>query len=157
MKRIFAWLLFAGMLLPAVAAAQHIALGEKVPDLKSVEWHQGRVPEPAQMVYVEFFHSSAKAAVRSLDHLAALSEQLGKRLTVVVIAQERPEQVMPLVGEHLKGRMYVGFDPEGKLFAAYGVTYLPFGVLTDGRSRALWMGNTLQLDRETIVEAGSAR
>lgn len=157
MKKILLLALLAWALVPAPAAAQHIALGEKVPDMKNITWHRGREPQQAPMRYVEFFHSSARTAVRSLEHLAALSERTGKRLTVVVIAQESPDKVMPLIGQRLTGRMAVGFDPEGRLFAAYGVSYLPFGVLTDSRGRALWMGNTLQLDEETLAEAGGAR
>ena len=41
--------------------------------------------------------------------------------------------------------MGVGFDASGRSFSNFGVAYLPFGVLTDAKNRALWMGNSLQL------------
>ena len=37
-----------------------------------------------------------------------------------------------------------------KGFTAFGVTYVPFGVLTDAKNRAVWMGNSLQFNEKLI-------
>ena len=39
-----------------------------------------------------------------------------------------------------------------KAFTAFGVTYVPFGVLTDARNRATWMGNSLQFNEKLIEQ-----
>lgn len=147
-----ALLLTLGLALPALS--QNIALGEKVPEIRSLQWHEGRQPAAAPLTYVEFFHTAGKSSLRSLERLAEISRRQGKRLAVVVVSSESPEKTMALIGDLLTPHMYPGFDPEGAVFKAYGVSYLPFGVLVDARSRALWMGNTLQLDQRTIDSGG---
>ena len=41
----------------------------------------------------------------------------------------------------------------GRIFSAFNVQYVPFGVLVDSRNRALWMGNSLQLTPEIIEKS----
>ena len=36
---------------------------------------------------------------------------------------------------------------------AFGVSYLPFGVLTDAKNRTLWMGNSLQINEKLIEQS----
>ena len=40
-----------------------------------------------------------------------------------------------------------------KSFTAFGVSYLPFGVLTDAKNRTLWMGNSLQINEKLIEQS----
>ena len=44
-------------------------------------------------------------------------------------------------------------DTGGRIFSAFNVQYVPFGVLVDSRNRALWMGNSLQLTPEIIEKS----
>lgn len=127
------------------AQAQNIALGERVPELKISGWLEGRQPISAPMTYIEFFHSSNKEGVRSLEQLKATAEKLGGRLRIVIVAQENEEKIAAILIPFVSPQMGVGFDPSGKTFTNFGVSYLPFGVLTDAKNRALWMGNSLQL------------
>ena len=42
----------------------------------------------------------------------------------------------------------VALDQGGRGFAAFGVSYRPFGVLVNARKRTLWMGNSLQMNKQ---------
>ncbi len=127
------------------AQAQRIALGERVPELKISGWLEGRQPAAAPLTYIEFFHSSNKEGIRSLDRLTAAAAELNGRLRIVIVAQESEDKVAAILLPYVSERTGVGFDPSGRSFSNFGITYLPFGVLTDAKNRALWMGNSLQL------------
>lgn len=151
MKRILLILLAMAALLPA--RSQNIALGERAPEIKIQKWLDGREPAEAPMTYVEFYHSSSKASTASLERLRKLSAELGDELRIIVLAHEPEKKIAPQLTPFLTKHLGVGFDPNGKLFAAYGVSYIPFGVLLGPRGRALWMGNTLQLTPEIIEKS----
>lgn len=138
------------LLFRAAAPAQNIALDERAPEPKVQSWLDDREPAEAPLTYVEFFHSSSKASLASVEHLRQLSEQAGDRLRIVILVREPEEKIAPLLSPCLSGRIGVGFDPAGRNFSAYGVSYVPFGVLLGARNRALWMGNTLQLTSRII-------
>ena len=144
-------ILLLALLAPAAeAGAQNIALGERVPELKIQTWLDNRQPEPAPTTYIEFFHTSNQSGTASLDHLEKLSRRQGTDLRIVVVAQEPKEKIARLLDPYLSPRICVALDPDGRIFRAFGVSYVPFGVLVDERNRALWMGNTLQLTPEII-------
>lgn len=132
------------------ALAQNIALDERAPEPRIQSWLDDREPAPAPLTYIEFFHSSNKSSQASLDRLQELSAEYGDRLRIIVVVHEPREKVAQLLAPRISDRLGVGFDPAGRNFAAYGVTYVPFGVLLGPRNRALWMGNTLQLTPEII-------
>ena len=60
--------------------------------------------------------------------------------------------VAPLLRPYLSERISVGLNAE-KSFTAFGVSYLPFGVLTDAKNRTLWMGNSLQINEKLIEQS----
>lgn len=152
MKRIIPLLLLA-LAVPAFGAAQRIALGERTPEVRPAAWLGGQQPQGADMTYVEFFAESNPACRTSLERLKELTSKLGTKLRVIVVAREKEERLAPLIAPCLSPRFVVALDPEGKVFAAYGVSYVPFGVLTDARGRALWMGNSLQMTEQVIEQS----
>ena len=133
------WLLAAGFA-SAGATAQNIALGERVPELKIQTWLDNRQPEPAPTTYIEFFHSTNPACKTSLERLKEL------------VTKEDPAKIAPLLRPYLSERISVGLNAE-KSFTAFGVSYLPFGVLTDAKNRTLWMGNSLQINEKLIEQS----
>lgn len=151
MKKILLILLATAALSPAWS--QNIALGERAPEIKIQKWLDGREPAEAPMTYVEFYHSSNRASTSSIERLRKLSEELGDGLRVVILVREPERKIAQQLAPYLSPHLGVGFDPNGKLFAAYGVSYVPFGVLLGPRGRALWMGNTLQLTPEIIEKS----
>ena len=132
-KVLLIWLLAAGFA-SAGATAQNIALGERVPELKIQTWLDNRQPEPAPTTYIEFFHSTNPACKTSLERL------------------KDPAKRAPLLRPYLSERISVGLNAE-KSFTAFGVSYLPFGVLTDAKNRTLWMGNSLQINEKLIEQS----
>lgn len=153
MKRTILLLLAAWTLGTATASGQNIALGERAPELKIQTWLADRRPADAPMTYVEFFHSASRNSLAAVQHLQKISEQTGDRLRIVVVVHEPAEKVAPLLTPSLSERLGAGFDTNGRLFAAYDVSYVPFGVLLGPRNRVLWMGNTLQLTPEIIEQS----
>lgn len=131
----------AAMAFGAAASGQEIALGERVPEFRIAAWLDDRQPEAAPLTYIEFFHSSSPAGVKSLE-----------RLRIVVVTREQHEKVARMLRPYLSERIGVALDA-ARGFELFGVRYVPFGVLTDRRNRALWMGNTLQFDEETIQQS----
>lgn len=150
-KVLLIWLLAAGFA-SAGATAQNIALGERVPELKAQAWLDDRQPAPAPMTYIEFFHSTNPACKTSLERLKELTGKLGTKLRVIVVTKEDAEKIAPLLRPYLSERLTVVLNAE-KNFTAFGVTYLPFGVLTDAKNRALWMGNSLQINEKLIEQS----
>lgn len=152
MKKVLLILLLALGFAPAGAAAQNIALGEKVPELKAAAWLDDRQPAPAPITYIEFFHSANPGCKTSLDRLKELTGKLGTKLRVIVVTQEDAAKIAPLLRPYLSKQITVVLNAE-KGFSAFGVSYLPFGVLTDAKNRALWMGNSLQINEKLIEQS----
>ena len=149
-KVLLIWLLAAGFA-SAGATAQNIALGERVPELKIQTWLDNRQPEPAPTTYIEFFHSTNPACKTSLERLKEITGKSGTKLRVIVVTKEDAAKVTPLLRPYLSKRIGAALGTE-KAFTAFGVTYVPFGVLTDARNRAMWMGNSLQFNEKLIEQ-----
>lgn len=150
MKKAISMLLLALAAYHTPLSAQNVALGERVPEVKVQSWIEDRAPGNAPMTYVEFFHSSCGSSIDALKRLKAISETMGKELNVVVVTTADDTASGALLRPYLSRNMFAGIDPNGKLFKSFGVTYVPFGVLLDNKNRALWAGNTLNFDTETI-------
>lgn len=144
---LLATMLFAGF---GCARAQNIALGERVPELKIGTWLDNRRPTPAPLTYIEFYHSSTPTGTASIEQLRHTADAMGGKLHVVVIARESAEKIATTLRPFLSPNLCVGIDPTGQIFGNFGVSYLPFGVLVDAKNRALWMGNSLQINAANI-------
>ncbi len=149
MKKALLILSFALASAAGSATAQNVVLGDRVPDLKVSKWLDDRQPAAAPATYIEFFHSSNPACVTSLDKLKKLTGKLGTKLRVIVVTKEDPAKIAPLLKPYLSQQIGVALGAE-KGFTAFGVTYVPFGVLTDAKNRAVWMGNSLQFNEKLI-------
>lgn len=148
MKKILALCLSA--LIATTTAAQTVALGEKIPDLKPAVWLDDRQPVDASLTYIEFFRPSSPASRAVLDDLQTLSRKLGTKLHIVVISRDDDDETLALLRSHVSDAMSVGLDPSGRIFNAFGIRYAPSGVLVDPKRRALWMGNSRQVDERLI-------
>lgn len=149
MKKALLILSFALASAAGSATAQNVVLGDRVPDLKAPKWLDDRQPAAAPATYIEFFHSSNPACVTSLDKLKKLTGKLGTKLRVIVVTKEDPAKIASLLKPYLSQQIGVALGAE-KGFTAFGVTYVPFGVLTDAKNRAVWMGNSLQFNEKLI-------
>lgn len=151
MKKALLILSFALASTAGSATAQNVVLGDRVPDLKAPKWLDDRQPAAAPATYIEFFHSSNPACVTSLDKLKKLTGKLGTKLRVIVVTKEDPAKIASLLKPYLSQQIGVAIGAE-KGFTAFGVTYVPFGVLTDAKNRAVWMGNSLQFNEKLIEQ-----
>lgn len=151
MKKALLILSFALASAAGSATAQNVVLGDRVPDLKVPKWLDDRQPAAAPATYIEFFHSSNPACVTSLDKLKKLTGKLGTKLRVIVVTKEDPAKIASLLKPYLSQQIGVALGAE-KGFTAFGVTYVPFGVLTDAKNRAVWMGNSLQFNEKLIEQ-----
>ena len=141
-------LALAGFAVPGFA--QNITPGERAPELKIQQWIDGKAPARAPRTYVEFFHSSCKASMEAVEQLGDLSRRMGDKLRIVIVVRDNDDKAAELLRPYLSDRLGAGIDPAGRLFTAYGVHYIPFGVLLGSRNRVLWMGNSRQLTPEII-------
>jgi len=158
MKKTVFFLLFALAASLASATAQNIVLGQRIPEHKVAAWLHGQAPRNAAgLTYVEFFHSSNPACTESLERLRALSGKYGSDLRIVVLTREDEEKVAPLLAPFLSSHIAVGLDAGGRIFSAFRINYVPFGVLVDAKNRALWMGNTLQLTEKIINDSAGSK
>lgn len=149
MKKALLILSFALASAAGSVTAQNVVLGDRVPDLKVSKWLDDRQPAAATATYIEFFHSSNPACVTSLDKLKKLTGKLGTKLRVIVVTKEDPAKITSLLKPYLSQQIGVALGAE-KGFTAFGVTYVPFGVLTDAKNRTVWMGNSLQFNEKLI-------
>ncbi len=152
MKKALLILLSVWILSPSEAEAQNIILGEKVPELKAAGWIDNRHPAPAPITYVEFFHSSNPACINSLKRLRALATKPKSDLRVIVVTREDTARIASMLRPYLSERVTATIHAD-RGFSAFGVTYVPFGVLIDARNRALWMGNSLQFNEKVIEQS----
>ena len=152
MKKALLILLSAWLLKPADSQAQNIILGEKVPELKAAGWIDNRPPQPAAVTSVEFFHSSNPACITPLKRLRELSARPKPQLRVIVVTREDTARIAPLLRPYLSERVSATIHAE-RGFSAFGVSYVPFGVLIDARNRAIWMGNSLQFNEQIIEQS----
>lgn len=148
MKKILATCLLA--LSAAAAPAQTVALGERVPDLKIQTWLGGQQPAEALLTYIEFFQPSSAASLASLENLQALSRKLGTKLHVIVVSREKEPATLTLLTPYVSEAMSMGIDPAGRAFTAFGIRYVPAGVLVDAKKKALWMGNSSQVNEQLL-------
>lgn len=132
------------------AAAQNIALGERVPEMKHTVWLDGHRAEPSAMTYIEFYHSANEISAVTLERLRKLCDDPECDLRLIVVTKEPVARIAPLLRPYLSPRIAVALDTAGRGFELFGVSYLPFGVLVDAKKRTLWMGNTLQMNKQLL-------
>jgi len=133
--------------------AQNTALGQKVSEIRSETWLDGVHPASAPLTVLTFFTASNPVCVKTLEHLHALTEKADDRLRVIVVTRDDEAEMAPVMVPYLSPRMTVAFDADGKIFKSFGVSYVPFSLLTDARNRVLWQGNPLRLTEAIVSTA----
>ncbi len=149
-KRILAALVLAAVPL-AGAEAQSIMLGAKLRDynVKRAVWLRDCRPSEKPFTFVEFFHTS-NTSPGHLRNLFDIATDLGEKMNVVVITRESEQATAPHLAPFLNDTFGAVVDTSGETFNAFGVMYLPFGVLIDSKQKVRWMGNSSQMDRRTL-------
>lgn len=132
------------------AHAQRLVIGEKAPEIRVERWLEGRESAlNGKVLVVDFFHSSNDQCISNLSRLNDLQNRYGEKLNVIVLSREEEDKINRFFSG--KGyRFYIGLDHEGKTFDGYGVRFVPFTVLIDGRGRLVWTGNITGLSDDII-------
>lgn len=130
------------------AGAQKLAIGAKAPELQVAEW-LNQSPDDGKARLIDFFHTSSDEAVSLLEQMNAYAAKFDNRLAVIIIAREEGGKVSPVVLKD-SPKYHAALDEGGKTFAGFGVTVVPFGVITDARGKVLWFGNPTQLDEQVL-------
>ena len=139
------------LLCPVNADAQRLVNGEKIPEIKVGEWLTPAAKAEMPM-YIEFFHPSSNACLKRIGVLEAMAVRYENAVEVVLFVRDDADKARSILagkGYHFHAAM----DDKGKTYSAFGVHYVPFGVLVNGKGRVVWFGNPASL---TDTEIGKA-
>ena len=145
MKRIIITL--ALLLLLSPLSAQRLVIGDRAPELRVGRW-LNRAPESAPRL-IEFFHSTSPQSVARLAENERIAEKYKSRLAVIVIAKEETDVIERLINPSER-TFHVAIDDAERTFSAYGIQFVPYGVLLDSRGRIVWFGNPTTLTDRII-------
>lgn len=142
------------MLLSVAAAgsvtAQRIAYDERTPRInpKKCKWLDDRIPMESDFVYIGFIYSRSHTCLEFCYGIGQQLERMEHPPQVILVTREPADMIDSHLRECIGERVGTIIDESGRIFRAFGVRYVPFGVLVDGRRRALWFGNPLTGDRD---------
>lgn len=142
------WLTTLSLVVSLAAAAQNICLGERIPDIQ-VASTLGKPVENISTDYVclVFFHSESAPCIEAVNSLVGQAGKYANALSVVLLTRELREQKEAVLKGYAKGNVSVAFDRDGRTFENFGIRYVPFCVIYDGKRRkAQWIGSIQQLD-----------
>ncbi|MDE6140784.1 MAG: hypothetical protein K2F95_07535 [Alistipes sp.] len=146
------WLTTMTLLLSLSAAAQNICLGERIPDIQ-VASTIGKPLDNISTDYVclVFFHSESAPCVEAVNSLVGQISRYANAMSVVLLTRELREQKERTLSPYAKDNVTVAFDRYGRTFDNFGIRYVPFCVIYDGKRRkAQWIGSIQQLDQSRL-------
>lgn len=127
--------------------AQKLVIGSKIPELKSVKW-LSKEPNLSQSAFIEFYQSSNSTSKQYFPKLANIYAYKSN-VTVIVLTRENNDAIAQLVKD-FGGQYSIGYDVDGKVFEAFGVRFVPFSMVVDGKGNLLWQGNLSQFTDELM-------
>lgn len=152
MKRLF---VIATMLLLMVmrAEAQNIRLGERIPTI-DVHSSMGTALDliDKEFVCLVFIHSNSLPCIEALDTFRSTTNKVADKMAIVLLTAEQRSAEQDIVARFVDSNTTVAFDKEHKTFNAFGIHYVPFGVIYDTKRRhTQWLGSIQQLDEQTLT------
>ncbi len=145
-------LLLSAVFASSEAAAQKLLNGEKAPEMKYGEWIISLPSGSTAASYIEFIHPASPATAKRIPQLESMALKYAGRISIILIARDEPDKTRAL----FSGKTYhfsVAMDDKGKSFDSYGVRYVPFGVLINGKGKVVWFGNPASLTETEISKA----
>lgn len=150
MKHLLILLLLACCAVPG--RGQNLMIGERIPDLPVTEWLGGEQPKEAPFTFINFFHSTNSACVSSLAYLQHLVNKFGTKLQAVTVIQQSDENGAAIAAPYRSELFTVGVDVDNLALEAFGIHFVPFGLLVDAKRRVLWMGELRRLSEREFQE-----
>jgi thiol-disulfide isomerase/thioredoxin len=127
--------------------AQNIRLGEKIPDI-SVESVVGTDLKLIEQEYtcLIFMHSKCEPCYKAIPALHSAAAPLSDKLAVVLITHETKEVEETITKNFGSYFSTIAFDNNRHTYKAFGINFVPFGVIYNTKSRRIeWFGSVQQL------------
>ncbi|WP_294599785.1 hypothetical protein [uncultured Rikenella sp.] len=122
--------------------AQKLVIGSRVPDFKGVEW--STLPPRAEApMLIEFYAPENATSARFFPRLAEIRHRHGNgnRGIQIVVLTRKAGAVTDSLKAKYGERYFIGSDPDGKVYRAFHVQYVPYTILVDSKGELYWQGN----------------
>lgn len=140
-------MLSLALLAAGTAFAQKMVIGSRIPDFRGVQWLTAAPAGPGSgqtaPMLVEFYDPDNATSARFFPKLADIRQKYGNGDSgiqiVVLVARQGPaaDKLLKESGD----RYYIGTDPDGKVYQAFNVQFLPYTILVDTKGELYWQGN----------------
>ena len=144
------------LLAAGAARAQKMVIGSRIPDFKGVQWlttmPEGAGSEHSRPMIIEFYQPSNASSARFFPKLETIwqtyaAEDDGLQI-VVLVAQDR--SCAEQLHQKYNDRYFIGIDPDGQVYRAFNVQFLPYTLVVSSRGEVYWQGNLGNLSDEVL-------
>ena len=135
-------LLTLAVLAAGQAFAQKMVIGSRIPDLKTVQWLT-LAPKAEAPMLIEFYNPDNTSSARFFPKLADIKARHGNGdsgIQIVVLTQLKGSALEKLAADYGEA-YYIGGDPDGKVYQAFNVQFLPYTILVSSKGELYWQGN----------------
>lgn len=136
----------------SLCSAQNIRLGERLPDI-NVTSELGMQLDLITQKYVclVFVHSESLPCITALEEFQGLCATYGDRMATVLITAEQRSDEQEVMSRFVNKNTSLVFDDNRRTFNAFGINYVPFGVIYETKRRkAVWFGSLRQLHAKEL-------
>ena len=130
------------------ASAQNIRLGDKIPDI-SVESVVGTELKLIEQEYtcLIFMHSKCEPCFKAIPDFYNVASTIADRLAIVLITHETREAESDIAKNFEGCYNTIAFDNKSNTHKAFGINFVPFGVIYKTKNRRIeWFGSLQQLN-----------
>ncbi len=128
--------------------SQSVAVGDRAPELRVRQWLTPAPAEGRRVKLIEFYSSANPVCVSRLQLLDSLAARHSDRLSVILVVKDGLGSDVDLKA----ARYSVAQDSDMRIFRAFGIRFVPSGVIVDMRGKVLWVGNTSAINERTIKQ-----
>lgn len=132
--------------------AQSIRIGEPIPSVSvSTDLNETLDIYNRDYVCMIFAHSESKPCIDAMSNFRTTALDISDHCAIVVITNEN-ETDSAIIAERLSAEDHIlAFDIDNRTFRAFGIHYVPFGVVYSSRnSHIVWFGPIHQLNSKVL-------
>lgn len=144
-------MLSLALLATGTALAQKMVIGSRIPDFRGVHWLTSAPAGPGSgqtaPMLVEFYDPDNATSARFFPKLADIWQKYGNGdsgIRIVVLVARKGPAADKLLKEY-GDRYHIGTDPDGKVYQAFNVQFLPYTILVDSKGELYWQGNLVNI------------
>ncbi|WP_300829205.1 hypothetical protein [uncultured Rikenella sp.] len=148
-------LILLGLMLGSGAVAtraQKLVIGSRVPDLKGVAWST-LPPRTEAPMLIEFYAPDNASSARFFPKLAEIQHRHGngnRGIQIVVLTRGVAATTLDSLRARYGERYFIGSDPDGRVYRAFHVQYVPYTILVNSKGELYWQGNLGNLPMSTL-------